>query len=396
MRHMAARTIHPFPARMASEIALDCIPGAQCGGAKRILDPMCGSGTVLSVAIQRGHHAIGVDLDPLAILMTRVATSPLDTSECDQLREQVVSIATADRDSGLPWSDEETTSFAEYWFADRQRVQLTRLSKAIGNIPAGPFREFAQIALSRTVITKAPKASLAADTSHSRPHRVSDTSDYDVIAGFSLAATDLARLLATRQLTGIAEAHIGDCRTLDRVPTASIDMVVTSPPYLNAIDYMRGHKFALIWLGYSIPELRAIRSSSIGAERALDCPVEAEAAELITKIEREAVDASRLPMATLERYSHDLLLFAREMKRVTKAGAQLIAVVGNSTLRGNFIRNDSIVERALQHYGFNTERSTERPLPDRKRYLPITTDENSSSITRRMRTETILHMVSRN
>ena len=269
---MAARTIHPFPARMAPEIALDCIPTAERGRAQRILDPMCGSGTVLSVAAQRGHHATGVDLDPLAILMTRVATTPLDTSQCDQLREHVVNTATSDRDTGLPWSDDETKRFAEYWFADRQRLQLVRLSRAIADLPAGPLRALAQISLSRTVITKVPKASLAADTSHSRPHRVSVTSDYDVTAGFSLAVTDLARLLDARPFNGSAEAYIGDCRILDPIATASIDMVVTSPPYLNAIDYMRGHKFALIWLGYSIPELRAIRSSSIGAERALDCP----------------------------------------------------------------------------------------------------------------------------
>ena len=391
--HMAARTIHPFPARMAPEIALDCIPEAERGRAQRILDPMCGSGTVLSVAIQRGHHATGVDLDPLAVLMTRVATSPLDTSQCDQLREQVVNTAVADRDAGLPWSDEETRSFAEYWFADRQRLQLARLSRAIGNTPAGPLRELAQIALSRTVITKAPKASLAADTSHSRPHRVAETSDYDVIAGFSQAVADLARLLDDRRLTGLAEAHLGDCRTLDSVATASIDMVVTSPPYLNAIDYMRGHKFALIWLGYSIPELRAIRSVSIGAERALDCRAEVKAADLVAQVEREAVDPARLPTAILVRYSHDLLLFAKQMKRVLRSKGRLIAVVGNSTLRGNFIRNDYLLEQALHHYGFTTEQSTERPLPESKRYLPITSVASSSSITRRMRTETILHLL---
>ena len=378
---------------MAPEIALDCIPKANHGKAQRILDPMCGSGTVLSAAAQRGHHAIGVDLDPLAILMTRVATSPLDTSQCDHLREQIVNAATSDRETELPWSDDETRHFAEYWFADQQRLQLARLSRAIAEIPARPLRAFAQISLSRTVITKAPKASLAADTSHSRPHRVSETSDYDVIAGFSLAATSLCRLLDARRLVGSAEAHLGDCRTLESVASTSIDMVVTSPPYLNAIDYMRSHKFALIWLGYSIPELRAIRSSSIGTARALDSPVETVATELVAQIENEAVDPTRLPTAILAKYSYDMILLARQMERVLKPGARLIAVVGNSTLQGNFIRNDSLVERALQHYGFNTERSVERPLPENKRYLPISTAESSSSITRRMRTETILHMV---
>ena len=75
-------------------------------------------------------------------------------------------------------------------------------------------------------------------------------------------------------------------------------------------------------------------------------------------------------MAILIRYSHDMLLFARRMRHVLKPDARLIMVVGNSTLRGNFIRNDSVVERALQHYGFNTERRKERALPENKRLPP--------------------------
>ena len=39
---------------------------------------------------------------------------------------------------------------------------------------------------------------------------------------------------------------------------------MTSPPYLNAIDYMRTSKFSLVFLGSRLNELRAIRSAAIG------------------------------------------------------------------------------------------------------------------------------------
>ena len=57
---------HPFPARMAPGLALDVI--AESRRPLRILDPMSGSGTVLAIAHSKGHHAVGVDLDPLAVL----------------------------------------------------------------------------------------------------------------------------------------------------------------------------------------------------------------------------------------------------------------------------------------------------------------------------------------
>ena len=377
---------------MAPEIALDCIPEADRGAPLRILDPMCGSGTVLSVATQRGHHATGVDLDPLAILMTKVATSPLDARRCEQVRECVVNEASADRKTRLPWKDEETKSFAKYWFADRQRLQLSRLSRAINALPEGPNRDIARIALSRIIVTKSPKASLAADTSHSRPHRVITESNFDVITGYSYAFSDLIKLLQKRSISGAAIARLDDCRTLKSIASASFDMAVTSPPYLNAIDYMRGHKMALIWLEYTISELRSIRSECIGAERSLDGPAEDRATELVATIEREAADPSTLPVAVLTRYAHDLLHFSQQMQRVLKPEARLILVVGNSTLRGNFIRNELLVQQALEHNGFTVEQRIQRALPSSRRYLPITAPEGESQITRRIRTETVIHL----
>ena len=63
---------------MAPDIALDHIAEAESGSIKKVLDPMCGSGTVLVAAVERGHDAIGFDMDPLAVLMAGVATSEID------------------------------------------------------------------------------------------------------------------------------------------------------------------------------------------------------------------------------------------------------------------------------------------------------------------------------
>ena len=71
---MMLSTIHPFPARMAPDIAQGFLEDCAEGG--RILDPMCGSGTVLRAAVEAGLDCTGVDTDPLAVLLSRVWVTP--------------------------------------------------------------------------------------------------------------------------------------------------------------------------------------------------------------------------------------------------------------------------------------------------------------------------------
>lgn len=386
---MVARTIHPFPARMAPDIAIDrlsAVPGEQ---GMVVLDPMCGSGTVLAAAASHGHSAIGTDVDPLAVLMSTVATSAVDTKTVIAEAQVVLSAARSSSSNKSRWNDPETTKFAEYWFGSKQRLQLNRLCRELDKVEDTRVKQALQVALSRIIITKSPKASLAADTSHSRPHRVITDSDYDVYQGFEGSVAGLAKILDQREIKGSSTVRHGDARSLDLIDN-SVDLIITSPPYLNAIDYLRGHKMSLIWLGHTIPELRSIRSNSIGAERALEGKVLEQVEEMVTAVKNAANAPDKLPLATITRYAHDLTLFATEMYRVCKPGAGVVTVIGNSTLRGNYIQNDILVQRAYESAGFSCKNRTERELPENRRYLPIPTKDRDSTLARRMRTEVVL------
>lgn len=387
---MSARTIHPFPARMAPEIALQAIP-VKYKNELVVLDPMCGSGTVLSAALMRGHRAIGIDIDPLAVMMARVAVSPINTQEL--LREGSRVITFSRNAAGIaPWGDDhETDSFVDYWFGKEQRRDLISLTSTIRARTCREIQLALQVAISRIIVTKSPQASLAADTSHSRPHRVLETSHYDVFAGFEKSLRQLAHLLDRRSAVGGAQVLLGDARTLNGVESASVDIAVTSPPYLNALDYLRGHKLALVWFGYKISELRTRRGTSIGSERSLGSPPSPAVAAMVNSVEIEAVDRSLLRRGMVERFAQDCVQFADELSRVVKCGGSVVLVVGNSTLRGNYIRNDAIALAAMQHAGFTLKNRYEREIPPTKRYMAIDSAA-LTSISKRIRTEVVLSM----
>ncbi|WP_155945392.1 hypothetical protein [Mycobacterium marinum] len=321
--------------------------------------------------------------------MASVATANIELDGLARLSEEIAHRASRSTAKKLPWSDEETLDFVNYWFDEPQQLQLLRVSKQINKVMDVRTRQALQVALSRTIITKTPRASLAADTSHSRPHRVIDRNKYNVYEGFIKSTNDVQNLLRNRSIVVEANVRQGDARNLSGIPNGGIDLVVTSPPYLNAIDYMRGHRLSLVWLGYTVAQLREIRSNSIGSERILPKAMLDGVSHLLELSTDAGLDRSDLPMGVIARYCHDLATFSYQLSKKVKAGGKAVLVVGNSTLKGKYIRNDLMVQHSFQAAGFDCVDRQERQLPENKRYLPISS-KNSSPIDKRMRTEIIL------
>src|ERR1041384_1913345 len=130
--------VHPFPARMAPGIALSVLRARN--RPLRVLDPMMGSGTVVAVARSEGHRAFGVDIDPLAVLMSRVWTSAIDGDEVMGKAAEVLRRARdrfdgiADTDAYPSRADDETRAFIRYWFDPYARKQLAALSRGISRV----------------------------------------------------------------------------------------------------------------------------------------------------------------------------------------------------------------------------------------------------------------------
>lgn len=386
-----SKPIHPFPARMAADIALEELASFAPGSL--ILDPMAGSGTVLRAAAEQGHRGLGFDLDPLAVLMAKVWTTPVEPEELrGAARSLATRIGSVRQDISLPWIDEdsETSQFIEYWFGDRQRSDLRNIAHLLQDVE-GPVGDALRIAFSRIIITKDRGASLARDVSHSRPHRVRDDNDFEVVPQFVRSADRLSKLLGEKPLSGSSvEVRLGDARDLPGAEASLADAVITSPPYLNAIDYIRGHRMSLVWLGYRVDELRDIRARSIGSERAPQPGADLALAELLVSslgpLESLPNDVRRM----IDRYVLDLLGMMSELRRVLRSGGKAILVIGNSTLRGVFVRNAEVVAAIAERIGFEPVRETEHELPPSRRYLPPPRGAGYSSLERRMRTETLL------
>jgi hypothetical protein len=380
---------------MAPELALAHLADLSKG--RIVLDPMSGSGTVLRQASVLGLRARGFDVDPLAVLMSRVWTTAVKDSIVETLFKEIMADAKKAKSVTLPWMDDdpEARAFAKYWFGRDQRRELRRLAFVLAkyDAEAGSGTDRAavnvlRLALSRIIITKDKGASLGRDISHSRPHKVMETNDYNVRIGYERSVRAIRKRLADEHHGAFsARVSLGDARRLKGVDNCTVDAILTSPPYLNAIDYLRGHRLSLIWLGHRLRDLRAIRSNSIGSERG---PNKYSEADEFTEMKLAMGELDVLPdrfARMIDRYIQDLYQMIKELVRVLKRNGKATFVVGNSCLRGVFIKNAGAIETAATLCGLTLTHSVERDLPQQSRYLPVTMD---GTLGKRMRTETIL------
>lgn len=368
--------IHPFPARMAPGIALEALGDSKVP--LRVLDPMAGSGTVIAVARSKGHRAFGFDLDPLAVMLAGVWTRAVDADRvkgtaADVLDRARKAFATLRTGAAYPArTDAETRKFIRYWFDDYARRQLAALATAIGRVHDDAARDALWCGFSRLIITKSSGASLAMDLSHSRPHLTFDRAPVKPFGKFLAAVETVVANCPHSGSPAVGPASIvknGDARSLE-VENSSIDLVLTSPPYLNGIDYLRCSKFSLVWMGYTVEELREIRADSVGAEAALQEALDAPwVGALIKQLGLKPALSSR-DYGILARYVWDMGQALAEVSRVLRKGGRAVYVVGDSTTKGTFIRNSAIVERVANEKGLSLTSRHSRTLPAKHRYLP--------------------------
>jgi SAM-dependent methyltransferase len=387
--------VHPFPARMAPGIALAAMPADS--DRLRVLDPMMGSGTVLAMARARGHRGFGFDLDPLAVLISKVWTTTNDSEAVRQTSREVLTNA-KDLFSGIPEedaypldTDDETRNFVMYWFDPLARRQLTALAACIDCVRQETTRNVLWCAYSRLIITKQAGASLARDLAHSRPHRFYSEAP---LKPFERFAASVERVLANTintKLTNRGPAptiHLGDARKLP-VESASIDLVLTSPPYLNAIDYVRCSKFSLVWMGESVSGLRQVRSNSVGTEAAKKSSMDDPEVLRVMKSMRLKPKLAPQQERILGRYIDDMRNAIHEVGRVLASKGKAVYVVGENTVRGTYIRNSTVVCELAEMAGLTLANSRTRTLPANRRYMPPPATD-AGTMDARMRREVVL------
>jgi hypothetical protein len=248
----------------------------------------------------------------------------------------------------------------EHWFAPAQWAGLQGLYDAI--LAAGATaaeRDFLLTVFSSTLrwVSNADDQSQKTYVSGTLP-KVPPPCEEVFWRFFERAVAGLADL--NRKRHSEATVLIPDDADATRLGLAdgSVDLAVTSPPYVDSVDYPYNLMLEYFWLGsrLGVADRKAfnrLRRAPIGAKNPYG-PGELPAAV------RDLVDPGRIGAARLDAVAHYFSLMGKhftEMARCMKDGARYVFVVGNSQTRNTLLPVHEALIRLAAEAGLVLERS---------------------------------------
>ena len=369
------RLFNKYPTRYISAVPRFPILKYSCKG-DLVLDPFCGSGTTAIEAMLNGRNALSIDIDPFARLLIKVKTTVYSEKAIDIIRKIVAELKQQTVEKQTEYSLPGIPNI-EKWFCNKSMLGLSFLKHWIDKLANEDedVRDYLYIVLA-AIIRKSSNADDVSPKPYISTRYPKNPADpielffkteemyRDAIIHFS----NSVRQYGCSSI--ILESN--DARDIGNA--SKVDLAVTSPPYINAYDYVRSLRFEDLWLGLANEEqLRERKKAYIGTESAKSfynkyrfASQSATLSPLVDEIRK--VDPKRAEIVST--YFEDMALnMISVRKRLKKHGCYAI-VVGDSNIRGQAIPTAKILTDMAVQNGYSFELSFKYVIRDRYLHLP--------------------------
>lgn len=397
----ATHYLFRYPAKFHPPVARALIRKFSRRG-ETVLDPFCGSGTVAVESQLLGRHAVGSDIDPLAVFISRTKNKRL---KVQHLRRSAAQLVTCLQDIERPKTEYERRKRSDvswetvvrnarseglyipripniqHWFRNYVVVDLARILSVIQAMPVpSTHRDVFRVCFASIIRNSSNADPVPVSGLEVTSHMLSREKAGRIVNPFALFKQRLARCVESFDefcsLTSDVETTSrfvhADATHLARHFNEAVSTVITSPPYHSAVDYYRRHTLEMYWLGLTMTreERLELLPKYIGRShvpRTHEFVMDgAELPPTVKSWERKLRRASPARADALKHYAVAMRKTFRELSHLLSKGRRAVLVVGKSKWGDERIPTDALFSELSSEW---FKRSAEYWYPIKNRYM---------------------------
>ena len=363
--------IHQYPAMFIPQIVRKLIL-EYSNENETVLDIFNGSGSTMIESMLTNRKSVGIEINPLAVLIAKVKTTPIDT---DRLIEAYKDILCHFEDI----NNYKIVKFAniDMWFTEKTKINLSKLIHSINTIDNQNLRNGFQVCFS-DIIRCVSTCKHSGFKMHRDKKKIEiKWSSKDILDEFHKSVEGL--VLGMAQLNkNIRKYHapiiiLGDsCEFHQEIGNNSADLIITSPPYGDSrttVAYGQFSRLSSQWLGLIKETNRGIENidaSLLGGktnglnlkDNLLNKSITLRTSfnNYLWEIERTTDNTTRKKLIGRAK---DVLSFYKDLDKAIevsakylKNGKYFILVTGSRVVKNVKLNTDIIISELSEHYGF--------------------------------------------
>ena len=332
-----------------------------------VLDPYAGTGTVLVCAKMRGINSLGVELLPIFAFASKVKTDW--GVDIELLKEEASRVLNLSK----KWKEEDISHDiflreTHRHFTCENLTKLLVLRKHISEVEDRKVRRLLMLALASILVP-------CSNLKRSPCLGYAKKSATDPFIAFKLKTDQMVEDLTYVQKYNsgaYSEIVIGDSRTVNYAPE-SIDIAITSPPYVNGLDYVINYKIEMAWLNLvrdyeDLSKLKEIMVACDNIPKGVikrfssqkphyeDPLLDQIVGKIEEKIKKKGVYRRNDMHLIVRKYFEDIYSTFQRIYEGLKEGGRFIVVIGDSLVAGVYVPTDLMIAKMGERIGFSIER----------------------------------------
>jgi len=326
-----------------------------------VVDFFAGCGTTLVEAKVHGRQSIGVDINPVAELITKAKINPINPKKLETKFQNIIKMF--DNFNPKDYSEISLHDRIDYWFSPEHKYKIAFLYEKILLLRDKTTKEFFLVSLSH--ILKNCSKWLQSST---KPQIDPDKNPIDPFVVFKVHTKMMIKRnkefynqLSENDFLKIScEIRLEDARKTS-IASDSVGAIITSPPYVTSYEYADIHQLTAYWYEY-ITDLQRFRKNFIGTFFSFNQETKVDS-QLGQKIINQLLNKNERKAKEVANYFRDMQAVAVEMQRVLRVDGHACLVIGNTTFLGVKIKSAEVFTEMLNTLGFDIVEIIKRSIP---------------------------------